>query len=290
MEKLVTFPDDEFKAIHLEILFLEKCKARPNLKTGMALNKCSTACIKKLSKIMLQTKEWKLVETLIAHGTVPDLKCIENAIEKYDEDKALFLTQEVEKDKHNNICYDHLLSMAIDKKWHDKFVQHCLKQGGKFAPKDVWGILHWKNDPVKDILLKQMVSQDGAMDVQNQKGQIPLHFLLEQGMFTCALTLLKFKIDTSKINMIEIIKTLKKHNANKHPIITMLCEIIKNKKTSPDLLEEELTFAFRYAFNDERYEMAVVLIDYGADINSCVDDSTTIVHVATEIVLHVKGM
>ena len=125
IERLITL--HEFRVIHLEVLLLPKCKAVPKLKTGIAINKCSTACIKNLSEIMMQTG-WKLVEALIEHGTVPDIKCIEVATEKYGEDRTLYLTQCIEeKTKHNNICYNSLLSKAIRKKWNDRFVHHWLR-------------------------------------------------------------------------------------------------------------------------------------------------------------------
>lgn len=286
IEKLITFP--EFTALHLEVLLLHQCKALPGLKTGMAVNKCSTACIKELSKLMMQTKEWKLVKTLIEHGTVPDIKCIEIAIEQYGEERTLYLTHQVEKANHN-ICYDSLLSLAVCKKWNDKFVHHCLKQGAKFNPRDVWSVLKWTNDCRKQNLLKLMVSQDGAMDVQNDKEQLPLDFLLEQGMFNGALTLLELKIDTGKIDIIKTIKTLKKYNKSGHLIIKILNGIIENKKNAPNLTQD-LTLALKYALANSMYDVAAILINHGADIKACVDKSTTVVHIATKIVLHVDGM
>ena len=287
IEKSITLP--VFTVTHLEVLLLPKCKALPKLVTGMAMNKCSTACIKNLSQVMMQTG-WKLVEALIQHGTVPDIRCIEVATEKYGEDRTLYLTQCIEeKTKHNNICYDSLLSKAICKKWNDRFVHHCLKQGAKFAAKDVWTVLKWTHDSRKYNLLKLIVSQDGAMDVQNDKGQLPLDFLLEQGMFKGALTLLEFKIDCSGIDIVKTMKFLKKYDANRHPIIEILGGIIANKKQPPDLLKQELTSALKYAFTNGRYDMAGMLINHEADISSCVEKSTT-VHVATKIALHVDGM
>ena len=231
------------------------------------------------------------MEALVEHGTVPDIKCIEVATEKYGEDRTLFLTHCIEeKTKHNNIRYNGLLSKAICKKWNDRFVRHCLKQGAKFAEEDVWTVLKWPNDSRKYDLLKLIVSQDGAMDIQNDKGQRPLDFLLEQGMFTVALNLLEFKIDTSGIDIIKTIKSVKKYDANKHPIFKILYGIIENKKQPPEILIQELTSALKYAFTNKRYDVAVMLIDHGADISSCVEKSTTIVHVATKIALHVNGM
>ena len=286
IEKLITL--HEFSVIHLEVLLLPKCKAVPKLKTGIAINKCSTACIKNLSEIMMETG-WKLVDALIEHGTVPDIKCIEVATEKYGEDRTLYLTQCIEeKSKHNNICYNSLLSKAIRKKWNDRFVHHCL---AKFAAEDVWTVLKkWSHDSRKHNLLKLITSQDGAMDIQNDKGQLPLDFLLEQGMFNVALVLLEFKIDCSGIDIIKTIKSVKKYKANRHPIFKILSGIIENKKQSPDLLIQELTSALKYAFTNNRYDVAAVLIDHGADIRSCVENFTTVVHVATKIALHVNGM
>ena len=259
------------------------------LKTGMAIKKCSTACIKNLSEIMIQTREWKLVEALIEHGTIPDVECIKVATEKYGENRTLYLTQHIEeKTKHSNICYDSLLSKAICKKWNDTFVHHCLRQGAKFAAKDIWTVLKWTHDSRKYNLLRQIVSQDGAMDVRNDKGQLPLDFLLEQGMFKGALTLLEFKIDTSGMDIIKTMKSVKKYDATRHPIIEIFGGIIENKKQPPDLLKQELTSALKYAFTNNRYDVAAMLINYGADISSCVEKSTT-VHVATKIVLHVDG-
>ena len=279
----------EFRVIHLEVLLLPK--ALPKLKTGMAINKCSTACIKNLSEIMMQTG-WKLVKALIKHGTVPDIKCIEVAIEKYDEDRTLYLTQCIEeKTKHNDICYNNLLSKAIIcKKWNDRFVHHCLKQGAKFAAEDVWTVLKWPNDSRKYNLLKLIVSQDGAMDIQNDKGQLPLDFLLEQEMFKVALILLEFKIDTSGIDIIKTIKLVKMYDANRHPIFKILNGIIENKKQPPDLLKQELINALKYAVTKKRFDVAAMLIDHGVDISSCIEKSTTVVHVATKIALHVNGM
>lgn len=285
IENLITFP--KFKVMYLEVLLLCQCKAAPNINAGMAINKCSTVCIKELSKLMIQIKEWELVEALIEHGTVPDIKCIEIAMEQYNEDRTLYVIQHIEKAEHN-ICYVSLLSLAIRKEWNDKFVSHCLKQGAKFAAKDIWTVLQWKNSPAKDNLLKLMVSQDGAMDIQNNKGQLPLDFLLEQGRSNSALTLLEFNLDTSKINIIETIKKLKKYSPDKHPI-KILSKIIENKKTDPDLLKQELTDALKYAFENNKYNVAAVLIEHGADINTCVDESTTVVHVATKIALHADG-
>ena len=94
---------------------------------------------------------------LIEHGTVPDIRCIEIAIEKYGEKRTLFLTQHIEKTEQN-ICYDRLLSKAICKKWNDKFVHHCLKRGAKFAAEDIWTVLKWTRDSRKFNLLKLMVS------------------------------------------------------------------------------------------------------------------------------------
>ena len=293
IKNLRTLPG--FEIIHLEVLLLHKCKGFPNsIKTGMAVGKCSTVCIKELSKFMILTKEWKLVETLIEHGTIPDVKCIETAIEQYTEQRTLFLTQEIEKAQQAekadyNIGYDRLLSMAIHKKWCGKFVQHCLKKGAKFAAKDIWAILQWKSNSEKYILFESIVAQDGAVDVQNDKGQSPLDFLLEQGMFHCALTLLKFNIDTSRVDLINAIKTLKKYDTSKHSIITLLNGIVKNKRLPPDLLEKELISAFKCAFSNNRYDMAVVLINHGLNINLCVEKSTTVVHIATKIALHMKG-
>ena len=253
----------------------------------MAIGKCSTACIKELSKFILQTKEWKLVQALIEHGTVPDVRCTEVAMEHCSEDKALYLIKQVEKAKHS-ICYVTLLSSAIGKKWNDNFVRHCLKHGAKFAAKNIWTILQWGNCPEKDNLLKLMAPQDEDMNVRNKKGQLPLEFLLEQGRSNTALTLLEFSLDTSEIDIIETIGKLKKYKAENHPI-KILCKIIKNKKIHPDILKEELTKALVYAFKNSRYEVAAVLIDHGADIKSCVDESTTLVHVATNVVLHTEG-
>ena len=282
---MITLP--KFKVIYLEVLLLETCKAKPNLKAGMAIGKCSTACIKELSKFILQTKEWKLVQALIDHGTVPDVRCIKVAMEHCSEDNALYLIKQVEKAKHS-ICYVTLLSLAIGKKWNNNFVNHCLKHDAKFAAKDIWNVLQWGNSPEKDNLLKLMASQDGAMNVRNKKGQSPLEFLLEQGRSNTALTLLEFSLDTSEIDVIKTIGTLKKYKAENNPT-KILCRIIENKKTHPDLLKEELTEALIYAVKNSRYEVAAVLIDYGADIKSCVDESTTIVHVATNIVLQTDG-
>ena len=283
---MITFP--KFKIIYLEVLLLKTCKAKPKVKTGMAIGKCSTACIKELSKFITQTKEWNLVQALIEHGTVPDVKCIEIAMAHCsNEDNALYLIKQVEKAQHS-ICYDTLLSLAIDKRWNNNFVSHCLKNGAKIAAKQVWTVLLWKNSPEKDNLLKLMVSQDKAMDVRNKKGQLPLEFLLQEGRSNTALTLLEFNLDTSKIDMIKTIQTLKKYDADKNPI-RILCRIIENKKTNHDLLKEELTKALMYAFKNSRYEVAAVLIEYGADIKSCVDESTTIIHVATDIVLRTSG-
>ena len=259
----------------------------PNLKTGMAINKCSTACIKEFSKFMIQTKEWELVEALIEHGTVLDIGCIKTAMEWYTEDNALYLMQQVEKIGNHQICYNSFLSSAICKQWNDKFVSHCLKQGAQFTAKQLWSVLQWKNSPAKDKLLKLMVSQDGLINVRN-KGQLPLEFLLEQGRYKGALTLLEFNIDTSGIDIIKTIIVLKKYTADKHPI-EILCKIIENKKNNPDVLKQELTAALKYAYENDRYEEAAVLIDQGADIYSCVEESTTVVHIATKIVLHVNG-
>ena len=287
IEKLITFP--EFRVVQLEVLLLCKCKALPNLKTGMAINKCSTACIKELSKLMEQNMEWKLVETLIEHGTVPDIKCIDIAVEKHDEHKTFFLIQQIEKTTQNKVCYDNLLSIAVHKKWSDRFVDYCLKKGSKFAAKDIWTVLRWADDSTKRNLLKLMMSQDGAMDIQNSKGQLPLDFLLEQGMFNGALTLLKLNLDTSGIEIIKTIKTLKKYDVNKYPIITILDKVIENKINAPGH-KQELNSALIYTFTNNQYDIAFVLIDRGADINTCVDKSTTVVHVATKIVLHLDGI
>ena len=283
---MITLP--KFKLIYLEVLLLETCKAKPKLKTGMAIGKCSTACVKELSKFITQTKEWKLVQALIEHGTVPDVRCIEIAMTHCSsEDDALYLIKQVEKAQHS-ICYNTLLSSAVDKRWNNNFVSHCLQYGAKLAAKQIWTVLLWKNSPEKDNLLKLMVSQDIAMDVRNKKGQLPLESLLQEGRSNTALTLLEFNLDTSMIDIIKTIQTLKKYSADKHPI-KILCRIIENKKINPDLLKEELTEALMYAFKNSRYEVAAVLIDYGADIKSCVDESTTIVHVATDIVLRTSG-
>ena len=229
IEKLITLP--EFAVIHLEVLLLRKCKAIPDLKeTGMAINKCSTVCIKELSKLMIQTNEWKLIKALIEHGTVPDIKCIEISIERYNEDRALFLTQQIEKAKHT-ICYDKLLCLAVYKAWNGKFVQHCLEKGAKFADKDIlWTMLQWKNKSTKDIMLNQLVSQDKAMDARNDSGQSPLDFLLEKGMLKDALAMLKLDIDAHKTDIIKTIKTLEKCDTNRGHIIEILCGIIQNKK------------------------------------------------------------
>lgn len=289
IEKLITYP--EFGVIHLEVLLLQKCEALPNLKTGMAINKCSTACIKELSKLMIIKMEWKLVETLIEHGTVPDIKCIEIAIEQYGENRTLYLTHQVEKSNRNKICYDNLLSLAICKKWCGKFVDYCLKQGAKFSDKDTWTVLKWRKDSTKQILLKQIMSQDGAMNVQNNEGQLPLEFFLEQGMINDALALLKFSLDTSKIDIVKTIKGFQKYDVSEH-LIKILNGIIKNKKNVPiPDLKHELNHALKYAFTNKQYKVALVLINHGADINSFVVDksTTTAVHVATEIVLHLDG-
>ena len=291
IERLTYLPKLPIKleVIYLEILLLRKCKALPNLKTGMAIDKCSTACIKKLSKLMKQTNlEWKLVEALIKHGTIPDVGCIEIAMERYTEDRTFYLMQQVEKQGNQNICYDSHLSLAICKKWNDKFVSHCLKQGAQFTANNVWTVLQWKNSPAKDNLLKLMVSQDGVMDMQNGKGQLPLEFLLEQGKYQGALKLLEFNIDTSGIDIIKIVKILRKCTADKRPT-EILSKVIQNKKNDPDILKQELTAALKYTYENNRYHEVAVLIDYGADISSCVEESTTIVHVATKIVLHVDG-
>ena len=287
IEKLITFP--EFKVIHLEILFLHKCEAVPSVKTtGMAVKKCSTACIKELSEIMKQTKEWKLIKALIEHGTIPDIRCIEVATKQFNENVAFFIVQAVEKDNHK-ICYDSLLSVAIDNKWNGEFVDHCLKQGAKFTAKDIFAVLQWKNEPSKNRLLELMVFQEGAMDQRNHKGQLPLDFLLEQGMFNCTLTLLEFNMDTSANNIINTIKMLKKYDTNKHPILKILCKIIRNKKNVHDL-KQELASALKHAFSNKQYDVAALLIDHGADTALCVENSTTtVVHVATKIVLHTKG-
>ena len=125
--------------------------------------------------------------------------------------------------------------------------------------------------------------------MKNDKGQLPLDFLLQQGMFKSALTLLELKIDTSGIDIIGTMKSVKKYDADRHPIIKILGGIIENKKQPPDLLKQELTSALKYAFTNNKYDVAAMLINHGADISSCVDKSTTIVHVATKIVLHVDG-
>ena len=238
---------------------------------------------------MKQTKlEWKLVEALIKHGTIPDVECIEIAMERYTEDRTFYLMQQVEKQGNQNICYDSHLSLAICKKWNDKFVSHCLKQGAQFTAKNVWTVLQWKNSHAKDNLLKLMVSQDGVMDVRNYKEQLPLEFLLEQGRYKGALTLLEFNIDTSGIDIVKIIKILKTYTADKNPT-EILCKIIKNKKNDPDVLKQELTAALKYAYENNRYDVAAMLTNHGANISSCVEESTTVVHVATKIVLHVDG-
>ena len=206
----------------------------------------------------------------------------------YGEDRILYLIQCIEeKTKHNNICYNNLLSKAICKKWNDRFVHHCLKRGAKFTPKDVWTVLKWPHDSRKQNLLKSIVSQDGAMDIQNDKGELLLDFLLEQGWFKDALTLLEFKIDTSGIDIVKTMESVKKYDA---PIIEILNGIIANKKQPSDLLKQELTSALKYAFINNKYDVAAMLIDHGADISSCVEKSTTAVHVATKIALHVNGM
>ena len=212
IEKLIASP--MFKIVYLEVLLLHKCEAVPNLKTGMAIDKCSTACIKELSKLMMQIKDWKLIESLIKHGTVPDVKCVEISIEKHTEDRALYILEQLERKGNHNFPYNHLLSSAICKKWNDKFVSHCLKKGAQFTAKTIWMVLHWKNSPEKDNLFKVMVSKDGVMDLQNDKGQLPLEFLLEQGRLKNALTLLELNIDTSKMDIIKTIKILKKFTAD----------------------------------------------------------------------------
>ena len=284
IEKLITFP--EFKILHLEVLLL-KCKALPDIQTGMAKNKCSTTCIKELSKLMMHMK-WKLVETLIEHGTLPDINCVDIAATQYGEDRAFYLIQCIEKVKNNKICYDNFLSMAIHKNWSDRFMHHCLEQGAKFTAKDIWTVLQWADDATKRNLLISMVSQNRAMDVQNDKGQFPLDVLLEQGMFNSALALLELNLDTSGIDIIKTIQVLKKYDVKKYPIIKILDGIIKNKKSTPDH-KQELNSALRHAFKNNQYDIALVLINHGAGINSCVDKSTTVVHVATKIVLHLDG-
>ena len=286
IEKLITFP--EFKVLHLEVLLLNRCKTLPDIKTGMAKNKCSTACIKELSKPMMCMK-WKLVETLIEHGTVPDINCIYIAATQYGEDRAFFLIQCIEKVKDNKICYDNFLSMAIHKKWSDRFIRHCLERGAKFAAKDIWTVLQWPDDATKHNLLILMASQNGAMDVQNDEGQFPLDVLLQQEMFNNALTLLEFNLDTSRIDIIKKIEALKKYDDKKYPIIEILDRIIKNRKNAPGH-KQELDSALQYAFTNNQYDVVLVLINHGADINACVDKSTTVVHVATKIVLHLDGM
>ena len=152
----------------------------------------------------------------------------------------------------------------------------------------VWTVLQWKNCPEKDKLLKLMVSQGESINIRNDKGQLPLEFLLEHGKYKGALTLLEFNLDTSEIDIIKTIIILKKYTDDKHPI-EILCKIIENKKNDPDVLKVELTAALKYAYKNDRYTEAAVLIDHGADINSCVEKSTTVVHVATKIALHVHG-
>ena len=286
IEKLITFP--EFRVVQLEVLLLCKCKALPNLKTGMAINKCSTACIKELSKLMTHMK-WKLVETLIEHGTIPDIKCVDIAVKQYGEDRTFYLIQHIEKAKNNEICYNNFLSTAIHKKWSNKFIHHCLERGAKFAAKDIWTVLQWADDDsTKHNLLILMVSQDGAMNIQSDKGQFPLDVLLEQQMFNSVLTLLGLNLDTSGIDIIKTVETLKKYDVKKHPTMKILGGIIKNKKITPGK-NRDLNSALQYAFTNNQYDVAFVLIDHGADINSCVGKSTTVVHVATKIVLHLDG-
>ncbi|XP_065902411.1 uncharacterized protein [Dysidea avara] len=167
LEKLICQP--QFNFIHLEVLLLKQCSIPiPNIKCGIAIQKCSTFCIKELSALMKLGLQWNLVVALINHGTVPDEAAIEVSIHIYNKSvSTLFIAEKV----LGVVQYDHLLSLAISKEWHGQFVNYCISQGGKFSPNDIWSVLKWKDDSKIKSLFKKLLKNGGSVNVKNSKGQ-----------------------------------------------------------------------------------------------------------------------
>ena len=285
LEKLICQP--QFNFIHLEVLLLKQCSIPiPNIKCGIAIQKCSTFCIKELSALMKLGLQWNLVVALINHGTVPDEAAIEVSIHIYNKSvSTLFIAEKV----LGVVQYDHLLSLAISKEWHGQFVNYCISQGGKFSPNDIWSVLKWKDDSKIKSLFKKLLKNGGSVNVKNSKGQCPLNFLLENNMFTRVLILLKYNADTSAVDITNLITKLIKLKAGVTDYsIKALKGIIECKGTIADI-KDELNASLTVAFKSEHYELAALLIEYGADITHITDKSTTPVHVATTITLHIKG-
>ena len=273
----------QFNVIYLEILLLKKC-CEPTLECGMAIQKCSTSCIKDLSALMKLKIQWNLVEALINHGTVPDEASIEVSMHMYKKpESTLFIAKRVD----GVVQYSQLLSLAVSMEWHGVFVRHCISRGGKFSPDDIWSVLKWKDDSKAKSMLKVLLKNGGVANTKNDKGQYPLNFLLEKNMFAKALILLKHNVDASTVDVRDLIRKVIKLKATDSSIKALKC-VIECKERNRDI-KDELNASLAIAYKDEQYELTALLIEYGADISQIADKFTTPVHVATTIALHVKG-
>ena len=287
IQQLICQP--EFNIVHLGVLLLENCVTPiPGMKWGIAVNRCSTSCIKDLSVLMKQGMRWELVEALIKHGTVPDAAAIEVSMYQYNKPKAaLFIAKKVK----DSVQYDHLLSLAISKEWYGSFIKYCISKGGKFSYNDLWSVLRWKNDSKVESMLEKILKNGGSADVKDDKGQLPLTVLLKKNMFTKVLILLEYGADTSTVDISDLIKKLIKLKTGTNNCSTkVLNSILKNKSKLMNI-KDELNQSLTIAFKNKQYELAALLIEYGADITHITDHdkSTTPVHVATIIALYVKG-
>jgi len=275
----------EFNILHLGVLFLKKCEIP--IPGGIAVDKCSTLCIKTLSAYMKQGMSLDLVKALIKHGTVPDVAAIEASMQYNKPKQTLSIAEKIKE----TVPYDHLLSLAISMEWHGQFVDYCISQGGKFSHNDIWSLLKWKNDSKIESMLEKVLKNGGSGDVKDKKGDLPLNFLLKNNMFTKVLVLLKHGADTSTVDISDLIEKIMKLKIGTTDCSTkVLAGIIESKSKRMDI-KDELNRSITIVFKNKQYELAALLIEYGANITSITDHdkSTTPVHVATTIALHVKG-
>lgn len=274
IEKLIR--QQEFNIVHLEFLLLKK--SVPGV-TGIAEDRCSTSSIKELSKLIAKGMSWDLTKALIKHGTIPDVAAIEASMQFKNPKKTLFIAEKVQ----GNVPCNRLLSLAISKKWHGSFVNYCINKGGKFSPKDIWHVLTWENNTILETVLN-----NGGNADEKDKGQTPLNFLLKSNSFEKVLILLKHNADTSTVDIRGLVDSMK--DGVNDCSMKVLSEIICSKSKLMSIIDE-LNRALTIALKRKQYELAVLLIKSGADIAyACITDkSTTPVHVATTIALHVKG-
>lgn len=251
----------------------------------MAKGKCKTVNIRLTEFMDKFQPNLNLIKALIEHGTRPCLGCVIVAIDQRKADVAVFLCGELRRTEPKlGIDYRELLKMALHKRCLGTFVHYCVKQGARFAGDDIWIILSWKPTEMTDEILKLLLTYGGSTDVKNNDNQLPLNFLLDHGIFSASVTLLQFPVDASTIDVSMLIR---KHGKN--DIFTVeLLSMILDKGGSVIGVTSKLPSPMICALEKNRYDLAALLVDYGAELTKIgVEKSaTTSVHAATKISLH----